>query len=80
MDELREKNKVFHHNMITKQEASGGLDDTHPGAIEEDIDEEIVYKPPFLGSLRGGDKWITLPAYEPTHRVGEKVMSYTVLC
>ena len=54
ISELREKNKAFHHNMITKlhkmrgkysireQEASGGPDDTYPRATREDADEEII--------------------------------------
>ena len=82
MDELRENNKAFHNNMIPKhqkmhgkysireKETSGCPDDTHPGATGKDIDKEIIFKPLFLGCLKGGDKWITLPAYEPTHRVG----------
>lgn len=32
-----------------------------------------------MGRLRGGDKWITLLAYEPTHTVGAKVMSCSLL-
>ncbi|KAH0781613.1 hypothetical protein KY290_001211 [Solanum tuberosum] len=30
--------------------------------------------PPFLGRLKGGDKKITLPAYERTHSVGARVV------
>ena len=91
MDELRGNNKEFHNKMITKhqkmhgkysireKETSGSSDDIHPGETEEDIDEEIVYEPPVLGLLRGGDKWITLPSYKPTHPVGAKVMSCAIL-
>uniref|UniRef100_M1DD01 Uncharacterized protein n=1 Tax=Solanum tuberosum TaxID=4113 RepID=M1DD01_SOLTU len=48
--------------------------DTNPGATEEVADEEIIYTPPFLVRLNGGDKKITLPAYERTHSVGARVM------
>uniref|UniRef100_M1DZW8 Uncharacterized protein n=1 Tax=Solanum tuberosum TaxID=4113 RepID=M1DZW8_SOLTU len=54
------------------QEANSGPEDTHLGATEEDADEQIIYMSPFLGRLKGGDKKITLPAYERTHSVGER--------
>ena len=66
-DALRKKNKVFHSNMIDKlqkmrekhpaykQGANSGPNKTHPKATEEDEDEEVVYKLPFLGRLKGGD-------------------------
>uniref|UniRef100_M1DEY6 Uncharacterized protein n=1 Tax=Solanum tuberosum TaxID=4113 RepID=M1DEY6_SOLTU len=56
------------------QEVNSGPEDTHPRATEEDADEEIIYMPLFLGRLKGGDKKITLPAYERTHRVGLRVV------
>ena len=67
MASQREKNKAFYSNMmynlrkigkrylIYKQETNSGPDNTHPKASEEDDDEEIVYKPLFLGHLKGGD-------------------------
>ncbi|TMX02960.1 hypothetical protein EJD97_019109 [Solanum chilense] len=67
MAALRKKNKAFHSDMIDKlqkmgkkypvyeQGAKSGPDNAHPEATEEDDDEEIVYKPPFLGRLKGGD-------------------------
>lgn len=84
---MRKKNKALHHDIIAKhqkmsgkysiheQEASGGLDETHPGTIAEDINEEIVYKPPFLDRLRGEDKQVSLPAYESKHSIRANVMS-----
>ena len=60
---LRKKNKAFHSNMIDKlqkmrekypvyeQGANNGPDNAHPEAIGEE-DEEIVYKPLFLGRLK----------------------------
>ena len=39
--------------LYPRTSASGGPEDTDPRATEEDIDEEIVYKPPNLGRLRG---------------------------
>ena len=35
--------------------ANSGLDNAHPEVTEEDDDEEMVYKPPFLGHLKEGD-------------------------
>ncbi|TMW89618.1 hypothetical protein EJD97_016896 [Solanum chilense] len=58
---LRKKNKAFHSNMIDKlqkmlekypiyeQEANNGPHNPYPEAAGEEDDEEIVYKPPFLG-------------------------------
>lgn len=78
---MRKKNKALHHDIIAKhqkmsgkysiheQEASGGLDET------QDINEEIVYKPPFLDRLKGEDKQVTLPAYESKHSIRANVMS-----
>ena len=34
--------------------ANSGPDNAHPEATEEDDDEKIIYKPPFLGSMKGG--------------------------
>uniref|UniRef100_M1E0C5 Uncharacterized protein n=1 Tax=Solanum tuberosum TaxID=4113 RepID=M1E0C5_SOLTU len=56
------------------QEANSGPKDTNPGATEDDADDEIIYTPPFLGRLNGGDKNITLPTYERTHSVGVRVV------
>uniref|UniRef100_M1D9J8 Uncharacterized protein n=1 Tax=Solanum tuberosum TaxID=4113 RepID=M1D9J8_SOLTU len=72
LQKIREKCSFFN------QEANNGPEDTHPGATEEDTDEEIIYMPLFLGRLKGGDKKITLPAYEPTHSVGVRVVSYAL--
>ena len=64
---LMKNNKAYHsymfdklHKMrkkypVYKQRANSGPENAHPGAIGEDDDEEIVYKPPFLGRLKGGD-------------------------
>uniref|UniRef100_M1DNZ5 Integrase core domain containing protein n=1 Tax=Solanum tuberosum TaxID=4113 RepID=M1DNZ5_SOLTU len=64
------RGKCFFFN----QEANNGPQDTHPGATEEDVDEDIIYMPPFLGRLKGGDKRITLPAYVWTRSVGARVV------
>ncbi|TMW81921.1 hypothetical protein EJD97_007382, partial [Solanum chilense] len=68
MAALRKKNKAFHSNMIDKlqkmckkcpvyeQGTNNDLNNVHPKAIGEDDDEEIVYKPPFLGRLKGGEQ------------------------
>uniref|UniRef100_M1AEV4 Uncharacterized protein n=1 Tax=Solanum tuberosum TaxID=4113 RepID=M1AEV4_SOLTU len=61
------------------QETNSGPEDTHPGATEEDVDDEIIYMPPFLGRLKGGDKKITLPAYERTHSVGVRVVPCSLI-
>ena len=91
MASLRKKNKAFHRNMIDKlqgisgkysnreQEANAGPDYAHPRATGEDGDEEIIKKSPFLGHLRGEDKWITLPDYETTPSMGARVLSCTLL-
>ena len=67
MVKLRKKNKAFNSNMIDKlhkmrekytvygQGANSGPDNTHPGVTGEDDDEEIVYKPLFLGHLKRRD-------------------------
>ncbi|TMW91815.1 hypothetical protein EJD97_013851 [Solanum chilense] len=67
MAALRKKMKAFHSNMIDKhwkmvlkypiyeQGANSGPDNAYPEATEKDDEEEIVYKPPFLGHLKGGD-------------------------
>ena len=60
---MREKYSIY------DQEANSSLEDTHPGATGKEFDAEIIYMSLFLGRLKGGDKWITLPAYEPTHSV-----------
>ena len=64
---LRKKNKAFRRNMTDKlqkmgkkypvyeQGSNNGPDNAHPEATEEEDDEEIVYKPPVLGHLKGGD-------------------------
>ena len=60
-------NILIHSNMIDKLQkmckkclvyekgANSGPDNTHLGETGEDDDEEIVYRPPFLGRLKGGD-------------------------
>ena len=67
MAALRKKNNPFLSNMIDKhqkmgekcrvheKEAKSGPYNAHPDATEEDNYEEIVYEPPFLGRLKGGD-------------------------
>ncbi|TMW92253.1 hypothetical protein EJD97_013295 [Solanum chilense] len=64
---LRKKSKSFHRNMIDKlrkmgekypvykQGANSGPNNAYPKATEEDDDEEVVYNPPLLGRLKGGD-------------------------
>uniref|UniRef100_M1DG04 Uncharacterized protein n=1 Tax=Solanum tuberosum TaxID=4113 RepID=M1DG04_SOLTU len=88
---VRKEHDVFKNNITMRlqkirgkcsffnQEANSGFEDTHPGATEEDGDEEIIYMPPFLGRLKGRVKKITLPAYEWIHSVGEKVMSCALI-
>ena len=85
--EMRKKNKSFHKNMIVKlqkmrgrysvreQEANSGPDDAHHRATGEDSNKEIVYKAPILGHLKGRNQWITLLAYELTHRARARVVS-----
>ena len=67
MAALRKKNKVFHKNMIDKlwkmgekypayeQGANSSPNNAHPEVTEDEDDEEIVHKPPYLGRLKGGD-------------------------
>uniref|UniRef100_M1DNQ5 Uncharacterized protein n=1 Tax=Solanum tuberosum TaxID=4113 RepID=M1DNQ5_SOLTU len=78
---MRKEHDVFNNDITTSlqkirgkctffnQEANSGPEDTYPVTTEEGTDKEIVYMPPFLGRLKGGDKTITLPAYERTHSV-----------
>lgn len=73
---LKMREKYF----VYEQEANDGPEDTHPGATGEDSGEEIIYKLPFLGRLRGGDNWITLSDNEHTHGVGVKVVLSVLLC
>ena len=35
--------------------ANSGPNNGHPEVTEEDDSEEIVYKPPFQGRVKGGD-------------------------
>ena len=49
LQKMREKYPVY------KQGANSGPDNAHPKVTGEDDDKEIVYKPPFLGHLKGGD-------------------------
>ncbi|TMW83237.1 hypothetical protein EJD97_002420 [Solanum chilense] len=63
-DHSEEKNKAFHSNMIDKLRKMGekypvyeqgdksGPNNAHPEATEENDDEEIIYKHPFLGTLK----------------------------
>uniref|UniRef100_M1DRH9 Uncharacterized protein n=1 Tax=Solanum tuberosum TaxID=4113 RepID=M1DRH9_SOLTU len=83
---MRKEHDVFNNDMTMRlqkirgkcsffnQEVNSGAKDTHPGATEEDIDEEIIYMHPFLGRLKRGDKKIILPPYERTHSVGVRVV------
>ena len=66
MDALRKKNKAFHSDIIDKlqkmgkkypvyeQGANSRPENARPRMTEEDDDEEIIYKPPFLGRLKRG--------------------------
>ena len=40
---------------VYEQGANSGPDNAHPEATEKDDDEKIIYKPPSLGRLKGGD-------------------------
>ena len=40
---------------VYEKGANTGPDNAHLGVTGEDDDEEIVYKPPFLGRLKGRD-------------------------
>ena len=67
MAALRRKTKVFHSNMIDKLQkmckkypiyergANSGPNNAYPEVSGEDDDEVIIYKPPFVGRLKGGD-------------------------
>uniref|UniRef100_M1DMT4 Uncharacterized protein n=1 Tax=Solanum tuberosum TaxID=4113 RepID=M1DMT4_SOLTU len=50
------------------QETNNGPEDTHLRAIEEDTEEEIVYRPPLQGRWKEGNEDIALEAYEFTPR------------
>ena len=65
---LRKKNNAFHSNMIDKLQkmgekypayekgaANSGTDNAHPEVSKKEDGEEIFYKPPFLGHIKGGD-------------------------
>ena len=38
-----------------EQGSNSNPNNAHPKVTENEDDEEIVYKPPFLGRLKGGD-------------------------
>lgn len=38
--------------------------------VEEEFEEEIVYRPSLQGSLAEGDKKITLESYQQVYRMG----------
>uniref|UniRef100_M1DLV4 Uncharacterized protein n=1 Tax=Solanum tuberosum TaxID=4113 RepID=M1DLV4_SOLTU len=69
LQKLRGKYSFFN------QEANiSSPENTHPGAIEEDTDEEIFYRPPFQGRWKEGSEKITLEAYLQEYSVGAKVI------
>ena len=43
------------HRAYEQGETNSGPDSAHLEVTEEEDGEEIVYKPPFLGRLKGGD-------------------------
>ena len=49
LQKMGKKYPVYEHG------ANRGPDNAHPEATREDDDEEIVYKPQFLGRLKRGD-------------------------
>ncbi|TMW98026.1 hypothetical protein EJD97_004609 [Solanum chilense] len=51
--ELREMGEKY---PVYEQGANSDPDNARPEATEEDEDEEIFYKPPLLGRLKGGDQ------------------------
>ncbi|KAL3356404.1 hypothetical protein AABB24_017208 [Solanum stoloniferum] len=74
LQKLREKYSFFN------QEANiSGPEGTEPEAVEEEPEEEIVYRPPFQGRLKEGDEKITLEAYLQEYSVGAKVISCTLI-
>ncbi|KAK4724719.1 hypothetical protein R3W88_027498 [Solanum pinnatisectum] len=60
--------KIHKKCSLFNQEANSGPEDTHPGVTEEDIGEEIVYKPPFQGRWKEENENTVLKAYESTPR------------
>ena len=57
---LLDKELTVHRNLMggkypayEQGVANSGPDKAHPEVTEEDDGEEIVYKPPFLGHLKG---------------------------
>ena len=50
IDKLHKMGKKYH---VYEQGANSSPDNAHPEVNEEDDNEEIVYKPPFLGRLKG---------------------------
>ena len=59
---LLDKELIAHTNMMGGKypaygqgPANSGSDKAHREISEEDDGEEIVYKPPFLGHIKGGD-------------------------
>ncbi|TMW85039.1 hypothetical protein EJD97_023896 [Solanum chilense] len=53
--QIKRKKKECAKYPVYEQEANSGPNNAHPGETGEDDDEQIVYKPPFLGRLKGGD-------------------------
>uniref|UniRef100_M1DND8 Uncharacterized protein n=1 Tax=Solanum tuberosum TaxID=4113 RepID=M1DND8_SOLTU len=68
LQRLREKYSYFN------QEANvTGPEYTELEAIEEEPEEEIVYRPPFQGRLKEGDEKITLETYQREHSWEQKL-------
>ncbi|KAK4707097.1 hypothetical protein R3W88_033346 [Solanum pinnatisectum] len=63
--------KIHEKCSFFNQEANSGPKDTPPGVTEEDTEEEIVYRAPFQGRWKGGNKKITLKAYLQEHNLAE---------
>uniref|UniRef100_M1DR84 Uncharacterized protein n=1 Tax=Solanum tuberosum TaxID=4113 RepID=M1DR84_SOLTU len=60
--------KIHEKCSFFNQEASSGPEGTGPESAEEELEEEIIYKPPFQGRWKEGNGKIAPEAYESTSR------------
>uniref|UniRef100_M1DDA2 Uncharacterized protein n=1 Tax=Solanum tuberosum TaxID=4113 RepID=M1DDA2_SOLTU len=89
---MRKKHDVFNNDITMRlqklrgkysffnQEATvSGPEGTGLEVVEEELEEEIVYRLPFQGRLKEGNDKITLEAHIHEYRVGAKVISCAII-
>uniref|UniRef100_M1CDV7 Uncharacterized protein n=1 Tax=Solanum tuberosum TaxID=4113 RepID=M1CDV7_SOLTU len=56
------------YHFFNQEATNSGLEGTGPESVEEELEEEIVYRPPFKGRWKEENEEITPEAYEFTPR------------